>query len=127
MNIREIDPPILLEKNIIEKINKKAKQSAFIRFVYSWIIMIGSSVSIIPAVIYLNKNLHSSGFYDYFSLIFLENTKLFSIWKEISMSLAESLPFMALAIFLAIIGIFVWSLSKITKDSKLVLGVPLIN
>jgi hypothetical protein len=65
------------------------------------------------AVIYLAGSIKQSGFGQYLSLIFSENGAVLAYWKELSLSLAESLPIFGVIMFLATVGLFIWSITKI--------------
>lgn len=68
-----------------------------------------STVGLIPAFEMLLNDLAHSGFYEYFSLIFSNGGSMITYWKELSFSLAESLP--ATSIILTLSTLFVCFLS----------------
>ena len=120
--LRQINPPTELEGVILGKIQEKEKRNAFVQCVVGGIFAIGSCIGTISAFLYMGKSIGTSGFYEYVSLLFSDSGSLLSYWKEFSMSLAESLPLFGLTIALILIGIFIWSLSKTTKNVKVVLA-----
>lgn len=63
---------------------------------------------------YVLDLLELSGSYEYFSLIF-SNTEVLAYWKELSLSIIESLPFAELTTFLGITALCLWSISQIAK------------
>lgn len=119
MNINDINPPPGLEQIIFTKIYERQKRSALIRFVGTGVLSLGSLATLVPSVVSLASAVHSSGFYEYLSLIVSDNAYLLTYWKEFSLSLAESLPFFALSLSLALLGIFIWSLSRAAKNIQL--------
>lgn len=77
---------------------------------------IASVLGLIPMLQILVGDFTKSGFYDYLSLTFSSQGLIFSYWKELIYSLAESLPIMSLAFSLALIFIFLLSLHFIIKQ-----------
>ena len=100
-----------LEQNIINKINKIEKRKLFVKQSIYGLVSLISFAGIIPAVSYVLKSLSTSGLYEYISLIF-SNTETLAYWKELSLSILESMPFLGLAMGLGVLGIFLWSLLK---------------
>jgi hypothetical protein len=106
-----------LEKRVLSAITKNERQTARLK---NWIFGGISTISFAFsswAVIYLVKSVESSGLWQYLSLAFSENGTLLAFWKEFSLTLAESLPITSIVMFLITIGLFIWSITKITKKS----------
>lgn len=103
-----------LEQDIIKKIYKIRKKKLFILQSIYGFISIGSFIGIISSGIYALKTLANSSVYEYISLLFTDIETL-SYWKELSFSITESFPFLAIASCLAICGIFLWSLLKTVR------------
>jgi hypothetical protein len=113
-----IEPPRGLEGKILSIITEEEKRLAKTKL---WIFGGTSLASFgfsVWAVIYLINSIKQSGFGQYLSLIFSENGAVLVYWKELSFSLAESLPIFGLIIFLAAIGFFVWSIGNIFKRNN---------
>jgi ABC-type phosphate/phosphonate transport system permease subunit len=85
---------------------------------------VGSSTAFIPAFKLLHSNLVESGFLQFFSLLFSDFGIITGYWKEFSMSLLETLPAASLAIFLAVVFVFLGSLKFLAKDIKLLFSPP---
>lgn len=115
----DINPPAELENIIFTRIREEARRSARMRFIGTTLLSLGSFISLIPSFMYFMQNIRTSGFYDYLSLFFSDTATLASYWKEFSLSLAESLPFFALTLCLALAGICIWSASRATRDARL--------
>jgi len=113
--INSIEPPKGLETRVMARISGEEKRLARIKI---WAFG-GSSIAsfglLLWAVIYLVKSVRESGFWQYFSLVFSENGAIFAYWRELSLSLAESLPIASFIIFFAAIGFFVWSFANAVK------------
>ena len=75
-----------------------------------------SLLGIFPAFIALSNGLSKSGFYEYFSLLFSSNGELASYWKELSFSLAESLPVIEIIYALLLVFVLFLSLRYVAKQ-----------
>lgn len=74
-----------------------------------------SVIALIPAAISLARAFAASNFAAYVSLAFSDSSVLASYWKEIGVSLVESLPAVSLMLTLALIGTFLWSLRGMVR------------
>jgi hypothetical protein len=105
------------EKELVNRlscvIHQQEKHSARVRFWALGSTTVASFGLSLWAIIYLIKSFKESGFWQYLSLIFSEDGAILAYWKELSFSLAESLPVFGLIVFLAGIGFFIWSITKI--------------
>jgi len=113
--INLIEPPQGLGARILSIINTEERRISRVKtwvFGSSTLASFGLSVW---AIVYLIKSINASGFGQYFSLIFSENGLALTYWRELSLALAESLPITSLIIFLAAIGFFIWSVSKVVE------------
>lgn len=103
-----------LEKEIINKIYKIEKRRLFIKqSLYEGLSLV-SFIGIIPATAYIYNTLSTSGLFSYISLVFT-NIEALAYWKELLLSILESLPFLGLALCLGALGIFLWSILKTLK------------
>ena len=104
--------PIGLEQKILTHIEKKM-------VVRGWILKIISCATFCATVttgIYMVSVFKETGMYEYVSMIFSVD---FSLWKELSLSILESLPIMGLIVFFALCASCVWSLGQIRFTHKL--------
>jgi len=67
------------------------------------------------AAIYLVSNATTSGFWQYFSLIFWSDSTVYVYWRELSVALVESLPITSIILFLVATGFLIWSFTKTWK------------
>ena len=111
-NLIVVETPKGLETKITARIKNEEKKMTRIRIFVFGGSSVASFVFSLWAIIYLVKNLKESGFWQYFSLIFSENGAILSYWRELSLSLVESLPVVSLIIFLSAVGLFIWSFTK---------------
>jgi hypothetical protein len=93
-----------------DKRNTKIKLWAFT--------LLGSTsfVGLVPVFKILLNDLTQSGFYEYVSLVFSDTGLMLSYWKELSFSLAESLPIMSTIFTLSLIFIFFLSIKYVVKQ-----------
>ncbi|MEI6042421.1 MAG: hypothetical protein WCQ00_02535 [bacterium] len=115
MDKQVISAPYDLANRIIFSIDEKAKQNAKYKALgLSFVSMISFFVSI-PIIAQIITSFTQSGFYNYVSIIFSDSDVAMVYWKEIVMSLAESLPIIGIASLLAVAVIFTWSILKATS------------
>lgn len=113
--INLIEPPKGLQSRILAKISMEEKRFAKIKV---WAFGGSTAVSFCAslwAIIYLVGSIKATGFWQYFSLIFSENGAMLAYWRELSFSLAESLPIVSLIIFLTTTCFFIWSVANVMK------------
>lgn len=83
-----------------------------------------SAASLVGGVVIFNAVVQSfaqSGFYQYFQLIFSGDSEVLTYWKELSMSLVESVPLVGTIVFLAVFGIFIWSAGNTAKNARVLM------
>ena len=105
-----------LALNIWQNIMKHDKRVLRIKlWVFSSIGLL-SFVGIIPAFKMLLADLSQSGLYEYFSLIFSSGNSIFSYWKELILSIAESLPTMSIVLTFSLVFILFLSIKYAVKQ-----------
>ena len=77
---------------------------------------LASLAGLIPAWKTLSSDLAQSGLYEYFSLMFSNGGSIFSYWKELILSIAESLPTMSIILSLSLVFILFLSIKYATKQ-----------
>ena len=75
-----------------------------------------SILGFIPALKALFDGFTQSGFYEYFSLVFSSGSNLFSYWKELGLSLIESLPVLNIIFTFSLVFIFLLSIRYVIKQ-----------
>ncbi|MFA6257569.1 MAG: hypothetical protein WC671_00985 [Candidatus Paceibacterota bacterium] len=105
-----------LTQDIWHTIIKREKRDTKIKFWAFASMGFTSFVGLVPAVKILINDFTQSGFYDYFSLLFSNSEVVFSYWKELGFSLAESLPTMSITLTLSLVFILILSLKNLTKQ-----------
>ncbi|MCX6751406.1 MAG: hypothetical protein NT161_01410 [Candidatus Nomurabacteria bacterium] len=105
-----------LAENIWHSITIRDKHISRIKlWVYS-LVGFASLMGLIPAWKILSTDLAQSGFYEYFSLAFSNGSSFFSYWKEMTLSIVESLPVMSIILSLSLVFVFFLSLRFATKQ-----------
>jgi len=113
-----IDPPEGLFKRITECIHKKqCVLDARHRIIFS-VLLVASAVSFLPALKLLQADLSESGFLSFFSLLFSDFFALASAWQSFALILLETIPALSLALFLAVIVVFLQSLKLLTQNMR---------
>lgn len=112
-------PESRLSDDVWHVLVSKNRKSVRIKF---WVYSVLSSVSFIslfPILKQLGASFSRSGFYEYFSLAFSDGGGVaFSYWKEISLSLAQSLPTLSIILFLTIVFILITSLRFMVRNIR---------
>ena len=104
-----------LSVNIWHNIVLRNNRIAHLKLWIFSVIGFASLVGLIPAWKLLSGDLAQSGLYEYFSLLF-SGSSIFSYWKELLLSITESLPITSLVLSLSLIFIFFLSLKLATKQ-----------
>lgn len=105
-----------LEQNIWNIISTKNKRNNKIKFYILAFVGVISFIGIIPSFQILLGDLAQSGFYEYSSLMFANNIYLASYWKELTFSLAESLPAISIILNLSLVFVFFLSLKHLVRQ-----------
>jgi hypothetical protein len=109
---RRLSDGILLSISNLE--HKKARAMFW---VYSTISAL-SFVGLFPIIKLLVSRFAQSGFYEYLSLAFSDSRAL-TYWKEIILSITESIPMTSLILFLALVFILILSLRFMVRNIRI--------
>ncbi len=113
----KVEPPKHLFEAVLACIALARRRAARIRLAALGTVMLASGLALIPAANYAISEFYASGFYDYLSLFFSDSSVAFSHWQEISLSLAESLPSLAVLLLIGFAAAFLWSLHRAIRGS----------
>ncbi len=97
----QVDPPARLLGVVLNRIDAEKRRTARWHLAVSAGAGLVSLAALIPAVQYLARDLNSSVFGRYLSLLLSDGRYLASFWSEYALSLVESLPLVSLAAVLA--------------------------
>lgn len=110
-----IDTPAGLEDRMVFAVDRHRKRLRTMRLAGYGTLSIASAAGMIPAVSGLATGLSQSGFLRYVSLAFSDGSAVWSMGRDFSLLLAESIPFTSVAASLVLIAVLAWSVGKITK------------
>jgi hypothetical protein len=108
----------LLPSKILMRIDGEQMKRSRIQMAVSWLVGGFSFVALFPILINMSSQLQSSGFWNYFSLLFTDTGAMAIFWKEFLLSLVDALPLFQLTlVFILILTLFI-SLRFALKDFK---------
>jgi hypothetical protein len=113
-----IEPPQGLYAAIMDRIDLAKRRGAQMRVGLFGILALASGALLVPAAQYLASQFYASGFYDYLSLAMSDHTLVMTYWREFGLSLVESLPSLAILLFVPIAAALVWSLVRLVKNAR---------
>jgi len=113
-----IEPRQELLGLILQRIHKEERLLTIRRVVLFSTIFACSVIGLVPTFNMLMLDISSSGFNNFFSLLFSDFSVVTTYWQSFVMILLETLPALSLALFLAVILTFLESAKFITKDIK---------
>lgn len=79
-----------------------------------------TGAALLPAWNYASQELYTSGFFDYWSLLFSDHSVVLSAWREFALLLIESLPSIAVLLLLGLGALFIWSLSRAVFNARII-------
>jgi len=105
----KLKPVKELRNNILFGIKQEERRRAKIYlFGYASIVPF-SLVGVILSIRYVSEGFYQSGFYEYLSLLLSGDSTVYAYWKELSLSLIDSMPIIGIIAFLLAFGALVWS------------------
>ena len=115
----EINIPKNLYQQVVfcveQAIEKKKRQDQIV-----WGGLFLASLGIfVASAIHTTLVITRSSFGNYFSLIFTDSATALTLWKQIILSLIESLPFIEICIVLTSVAVVLWSIRNFSKSSPL--------
>lgn len=115
---QEVTLPKDLVNNIILKVDEKDRQKSKIKALGLSLVSITSFLISIPIISQIITSFTQSGFYNYLSLIISDYDVVIVYWKEITISLVESLPIIGIVSLLTVALVFAWSTIKATSEVR---------
>jgi len=116
-DIRPVSPV-----SVMERVHNEQRKKRNFRMSLFGLLSAGSLGILIPAVKFLLDSLASSGFYEYVSLLFSPDSAVYASLHEALLSIAESLPLVALGTCLAAFALFLWLGAKAARQALSVPG-----
>ena len=114
----EIKPRGELRQKILFSINKEEIRHAKVYFFVSITTASASVFGLIFSVRFMVQEFYQSSFGSFLSLIFSDPSTLISYWKELSMSLLETLPILGITISLIAVYSFLFSIRTLVKNTR---------
>ena len=110
--------PAGLEEKICARIAQAERRQARTRFVVYTSLTALFCAALFPVIRYAAGEFARSGFYEYLSLAFSDSGTVLTSWKEFALSLAESLPVLAVTLTLSTLFGFLGSLALAIKNTR---------
>jgi len=120
----KLKPPKELRGKILFSINKEETRRAKVYFFVSITTTLASVFGLIFSVRYMIQSFYQSSFGSFISLIFSDPNIMVSYWKELSMSLLETLPILGITISLIAVGALLVSIRTLVKNTR---GISLLS
>ncbi len=114
----EVEAPRGLYAAVLARIALARQQHARIKTLWLGISSIVFGIALVPAFQYVGQELYTSGFYAYSSLFFSDGGFVMSAWREVGLSLIESLPSVALLLVLSLAVALAWSLRRAFLNAR---------
>jgi hypothetical protein len=108
--IESTNLPEGLEARIVSRVVEANRRSLRDRLVGFTLGIAFSFAAIIPASLWLYRDAHSSGFTSFLSLALSDFDAVRASFGDFFLSLIESLPTLSLALLLALLALFFWSI-----------------
>lgn len=118
--VEEIEVPDDLVQGILNRVDGKIRQQSRVKALSFSLISTTSLIISIPIIKAVITSFTQSGIYNYLSLIFSDSDIVITYWKEILMTIAESIPAISVIALLSIATIFIWSTVSATREVKLI-------
>jgi len=106
----KIEPPADLVDKILTRIALAKKRQTLCRVTLGLALSVASGIAIFASLINIGQVLNTSGFFQYLSLVQSDSGLLLVLWKDFSLSLAETLPVLSLTLLMTTVWIFLQSL-----------------
>jgi predicted anti-sigma-YlaC factor YlaD len=107
--LNEINPPAGLFEHVVAKIQAKQHSSRLWTMRISLAVGLASIISLVPVTASLIRSFATSNFGIYASLIFSDTAVALSHWKDIGLSLLDSVPADSIALTVGLLVVALWS------------------
>lgn len=112
-------PPKGFSSAVFARIGKEEQRVARQRLWFSAPMAFVSGFAVVLTFQYLAQDIALSGIPGYFSVLFSDSGAVLAYWKEFSLSLAEQVPILSVALFLGATFALLGSLSSVVKNVQL--------
>ena len=114
-----IEPPSGLLEQIIKRIRREERLLVLRNTIVFSLTLLASLIAVYPVTRMFFSDASQIGFLNFFALIFSDFSTVAAYWKNFSMALLETLPAVSLALFLAVVLVFLQSIRSLTKNIKI--------
>ena len=115
--IHEAAVPRGLFEAVLARIDRARRHSAQLRVAIRSVLGLCSLLVLIPAIQYAGAQFAASGFFSYLSL-FLDGSVVTTYWRDLSLSLLDSLPSIALIAVLVPAGVLAWAVVGAARSAR---------
>ncbi len=123
-NLKGVEPSESLASIILERIEAEAGLLKLKRHLLIFVTgLLSSAVAFVFAFKMVQTGFAETGFSQYFSLLFSDFNLVVGYWQSYFFTLLESLPVVSLAVFLAVILIFLELFKLSARELKLFLNI----
>lgn len=116
--LAQLKAPESLYEAVRVRITALERRSARVRSALFGALSLVSLAALVPALQYAGQQFYASGFYDYFTLLFSDSSLALAYWRELGLSLLESLPSLALLLLIPIVAMLLWSLKRAAQTAR---------
>lgn len=116
--LRDLEPPADLFSAVLLRVAYARRRAAFFRLAARGSVIVASAMVAVPVLRYASAEFYASGFFSYLSLVFSDVPAATQYWRELSLSLIESLPSLAILMVIAIGLALFWALRRIARDAR---------
>ncbi|MDQ5955224.1 MAG: hypothetical protein QG621_227 [Patescibacteria group bacterium] len=113
-----LEPPAGLCGAVLSRIALARRRRARVRLAVDMCVFFISGALLVPLAQYAGSEIYTSGFYEFFSLLFSDRQLILSSWQEFAFILLEKLPSIAVLLILSATIVLVWSLRRAVLSSK---------
>lgn len=114
--LKPLTPKKELSSGVLLRIHQYEQRVARIKFALLSTSSFISSIALIPTVSYAISGFASSGFYEYFLLLYSDGMSVLLYWKEFALTLAEAVPIFEISLVLAVTYALLESLKFAIKN-----------
>lgn len=122
IHIQHIETPEGLEDRISQRVfqtmEKQRQLHLRAQLVAESIVSIVTFASFVPLTLSLTQSLEQSGFFGYVSVLFSGDAGIALYWKELGLSIVESLPLLTISLALSVALVFIISATKTISTFK---------
>lgn len=113
-----IDAPSNISATVISRIHRKRLIRSRLVFLYSSTGMLASIATCIVVLRHIMDTAYKSGLNSFLSFFLSDYTAVMSYWQEFAVSVAESLPTLALFILFVALASLLWSGAKTIRSAQ---------